>query len=129
MLSNSLNFYLPKNNRCYENYVYLSNISIRSFVLLAYPLLFLKLCIFCVKSQFSAGEFRPPCTGTSSRAPKLLHPLFYTPNYGSVEFVYHNDDSYRYIYISIIFIYIFILIQPNTMVQRLPVVTTLFKLI
>jgi hypothetical protein len=30
MLSNSLNFYLPKNNRCYENYVYLSNISIRS---------------------------------------------------------------------------------------------------
>jgi hypothetical protein len=46
MLSNFLNFYLPKNNRCYENYVYLSNISIRCFVLLAYPLLFLILCIF-----------------------------------------------------------------------------------
>ena len=28
MLSNFFNFYLPKNNRCYENYVYLSNISI-----------------------------------------------------------------------------------------------------
>ena len=52
MLSNSLNFYLPKNNRCYENYVYLSNISIRSFVLLAYPLLFLNLCIFCKKSCY-----------------------------------------------------------------------------
>jgi hypothetical protein len=51
-LSNSLNFYLPKNNRCYENYVYLSNISIRSFVLLAYPLLFLNLCIFCKKSCY-----------------------------------------------------------------------------
>jgi hypothetical protein len=49
---NSLNFYLPKNNRCYENYVYLSNIPIRSFVLLAYPLLFLNLCIFCKKSCY-----------------------------------------------------------------------------
>ena len=48
MLSNSVNFYLPKNNRCYENYVYLTNKSIRSFVLLAYPLLFLNLCIFCI---------------------------------------------------------------------------------
>jgi hypothetical protein len=52
MLSNSLNFYLPKSNRCYENYVYLSNISIRSFVLLAYPLLFFNLCIFCKKSCY-----------------------------------------------------------------------------
>ena len=43
---------LPKNNRCYEIYVYLSNISIRSFVLLAYPLLFLNLCIFCKKSCY-----------------------------------------------------------------------------
>ena len=32
-----------KNNRFYENYEYLSNISIRSFVPLAYPLLFLNL--------------------------------------------------------------------------------------
>jgi hypothetical protein len=56
MLSNSLNFYLPKNNRCYENYVYLSNISIRSFVLLAYPLLFLNLCIF-----WDAGTLKYYC--------------------------------------------------------------------
>jgi hypothetical protein len=41
MLSNFLFFYLPKNNRFYEHYEYLSSISIRSFVPLAYPLLFL----------------------------------------------------------------------------------------
>jgi hypothetical protein len=51
-LSDVLNFYLPKNNRCYENDVYLSNISRRSFVLLAYPLLFHSLCIFCKKSCY-----------------------------------------------------------------------------
>jgi hypothetical protein len=78
-LSNSLNFYLPKNNRCYENYVYLSNISIRSFVLLAYPLLFLN-------SSIQSGDNSPyissiPLTGT---IPLSYHWWFH-PNHRYVD--------------------------------------------
>jgi hypothetical protein len=54
ILLSFVNVCLPKNNRCYENYVYLSNISIRLCVLLAYPQMLLNtftlLSVFIVNS-------------------------------------------------------------------------------
>jgi hypothetical protein len=76
-LSMFLNFYLPKSNRCYENYVYLLNISERSFVLhccsLAYVYFVNSLVMLLLCCYFS-----------------LYHCIW----------LYENKDIYIYIYIK-----------------------------